>query len=220
MNSILIKQINKIVIELIRISLANDTNSVKFNSNTNEISWASEGNIDISFVLKNEKYEDIYKESLNRKAYNICLIDGSLIQMMYRLDNRKKNIIAHRLAYLPNPNIELFSNNDNFDAEYYDTLDIYSEFIDKSSYPIPIRFDFDIKEELYIECNHTYSHLTLGNYKDCRIPINSPVSPYKFLDFILKNFYNKKYINFHEKCTLKFENLLSEKEKKVVHMNY
>lgn len=219
MNSILTKQINKIIYELIGESLANDSNSVSFNSSSKELAWSSAEGIDISFVLKNESYEEIYNECLKRRAYNFIFIDGSLVQMMYRLDKRKKNIIAHRLAYLPNPNSELFSNNDNFDDDYYNSLDMYSEFIDKSSQPIPIRFDFDLNEDFYKECDHTYSHLTLGNYKDCRIPINSPISPYKFIDFILKNFYNRKYINFYDKCDIKFDDLLTEKEKKNIYIS-
>lgn len=219
MNSKLIKQIKKITYDLIGNSLANDFKSVKYDSKTKELTWEGNDSIDISFVLKSESYENIYNECLKRRAYNFCLIDGSLIQMMYRLDKRAKNIIAHRLAYLPNPNIELFSNNDNFEEDYYDSLDLFSEFIDKSSQPIPIRFDYDDSQEIYKECFHTYSHLTLGNYKDCRIPVSTPISPYKFIDFILRNFYSKKYIDFFEQCDLKFDNLLSENEKKILHIN-
>jgi hypothetical protein len=219
MNSKLIKQMNKITYDLIGISLANDTNSASFNSRTKELAWTGNDSIDISFVLKSESYEDIYRECLKRRAYNICFIDGALIQIMYRLDKRNKNIIAHRLAYLPNPNIELFSNNDNFEEDYYDSLDLFSEFIDKSSQPIPVRFDYDNSQELYKECIHTYSHLTLGNYKDCRIPVSTPISPYKFIDFILRNFYARKYIDFFKQCDLRFDNLLSENEKKIFHIN-
>lgn len=220
MNSIITKQINTIMSELIGNSLINEYNSCKYDNTTKELSWSSKEALNISYVLKNEDYRFIYKTCINKGAYNFIFIDGSLIQMMYRLDRRSKKIIAHRLAYLPNPNVEIYSNNENFDEEYYDSLDMFSEFIDKNSLPVPIRFDYDDNEDYYVECTHTYSHLTLGNYQNCRIPVTTPITPYKFIDFILKNFYHDKYINFHDKCDNKFENLLSDKEKEIIYLKF
>ena len=220
MNRILIKQIKIITDELLKNSLVNLYNVGSYNNATKELSWSSSEPLDISFVLKNSDYAEIYKICCEKEAYNFMFIDGSLIQLMYRLDRRSQKIIAHRLAYLPNPNVEIYSNNENFDEDYYHSLDMFSEFIDKSSFPVPVRFDYDIDENYYVEGTHTYSHLTLGNYKNCRIPVNIPLTPYKFIDFILKNFYNDKYINFHDKCTNTFENLLSEKEKKNIYFKF
>lgn len=218
MNSLIIKQIRNITNELLKNSLINEYNMCSFNQKTKSISWSAEDPLDISFVLKDSDYEDIYKTCLQKEAYSFTFIDGSLIQLMYRLDKRSKNIIAHRLAYLPNPNAEIYSNNEDFDKTYYDSLDMFSEFIDKSSIPIPVRFDFDNDEALYIEGTHTYSHLTLGNYKNCRIPVSTPMTPYIFMDFILKNFYHNKYINFYDKCNTSFDCLLSKKEENIIHL--
>lgn len=33
------------------------------------------------------------------------------------------------------------------------------------------------------------SHLTLGQYENCRIPVSSAISPYQFISFVMKNFY-------------------------------
>lgn len=220
MNRILIKQIKTITAELIKNSLVNIYNVGIYNNSTKELSWSSSEVFDISVVLKDSDYAEVYKICFEKGAYNFLLIDGSLIQLMYRLDRRSQNIIAHRLAYFPNPNVELYSNNENFDQDYYNSVDMFSEFIDKSSFPVPIRFDYDIDEEYYVEGTHTYSHLTLGNYKNCRIPVNIPLTPYKFIDFILKNFYSDKYINFHDKCNNRFDNLLSEKEQNNIYFKF
>lgn len=219
MNRKLIKQIKFIIRELVSNSLVNINHEPIYKADTKEILWSSSEEIfDISYVLNNDKYENIYKECLNKKAFTFQMIDGSLVQLMYKLDRRGKKIISHRLAYLPNPNIDLYANKENFEEEYYDSEDFLTEYVDINSHPTPIRFDYDNDDTKYVEHYHTYSHLTFGNYKDCRIPINTPISPYKFIDFILRSFYFKKYINFHEKCELSLDNILSENEKRSIYL--
>ena len=56
---------------------------------------------------------------------------------------------------------------------------------------VPLRFDFDA--QTFKEVIHPYSHMTLGNYKDCRIPVKCPIAPKKFILFLLRNFYSKMF---------------------------
>lgn len=37
------------------------------------------------------------------------------------------------------------------------------------------------------------SHLTLGQYQNCRIPVTAPMMPFRFIDFVLRNFYHTVY---------------------------
>ena len=69
--------------------------------------------------------------------------------------------------------------------------------ISKNIYPFPIRFDFDFYNSIDVE--HPKSHLTLGQYKNCRIPVTSAVTPGQFLIFILRNFYSTFYNEHEEK---------------------
>nr|VFK30828.1 MAG: Uncharacterized conserved protein (DUF2290) [Candidatus Kentron sp. MB]VFK34387.1 MAG: Uncharacterized conserved protein (DUF2290) [Candidatus Kentron sp. MB]VFK76491.1 MAG: Uncharacterized conserved protein (DUF2290) [Candidatus Kentron sp. MB] len=63
----------------------------------------------------------------------------------------------------------------------------------KNIVPFPLRFDFDSREEVFVEVEHPKSHLTMGQYENCRIPVSAPLTPYHFIGFILRNFYNTAY---------------------------
>ncbi len=69
--------------------------------------------------------------------------------------------------------------------------------------PFPVRFDFSDDPERFIEVHHPYSHLTLGQFKNCRIPVCAPVSPFVFGGFILRNFYNTVFRKYSENIPVK-----------------
>lgn len=140
------------------------------------------GKPDLSASLKNIPYNDAYHSLNNSKSYNIKMIDGALIQMTYSFES--DYLIKHRLAFFPSPELSEFQNN----HEIYELDEIYADMIDKNIVTVPIRFDYD--PDNFKVREHPRSHLTIGQYKNCRIPINSPLSPNMFMDFILRNFYN------------------------------
>ncbi|WP_201526384.1 DUF2290 domain-containing protein [Psychrobacter frigidicola] len=172
------------------------------------------GKPDLSISLKNISYIDTY-HSLNRsKSYNLKMIDGALIQMTYSFE--RDNLIKHRLAFFPSPELSEFQNN----YEIYEMDEVYADIIDKNIVTVPIRFDYDpanfeVKE-------HPMSHLTIGQYKNCRIPVNAPLSPNMFMDFILRNFYNtahKKYaddLDFDKKSI--FDECIDDLECGLLHL--
>jgi len=72
-----------------------------------------------------------------------------------------------------------------------------------------------------VEVTHSKSHLTLGDAKDCRIPVSAPLTPYRFLDFILRNFYQTKKHDFIKNLPqggIKILPSISEKEKNIMHV--
>ncbi|MBR8159485.1 DUF2290 domain-containing protein [Burkholderia cenocepacia] len=75
------------------------------------------------------------------------------------------------------------------EPEIYEEDQIYADILAKNVVPFPIRFDFDISEKLFKPLLHPRSHLTLGQYKNCRIPVTAPLSPIVFVQFILSNLY-------------------------------
>lgn len=101
-------------------------------------------------------------------SYNMRMLDGALIHMMYRFRNNQ--LEAHRLAFFPSPFLGEFQNN----PEIYLEDEIYAEVIMRNIVPFPLRFDFDCREEVVVEMYHPKSHLTLGQYQNCRIPVSSP----------------------------------------------
>ena len=72
----------------------------------------------------------------------------------------------------------------------YETDCIYSDIISKSVVSFPIRFDYNRNQIP----NHPRSHLTLGQFKNCRIPVYGPLCPNVFMNFILQNFYNSFFM--------------------------
>lgn len=207
-----IKQIRHITSNLIAVNLSEEQN---FPSEMDGAVYIS-GNHDLSIALKNLPYAEIYSILEKGKNYNIRMIDGALIQLMYSFDSTGK-LRKYRLAFFPSPNLEEFQNN----SELYEADEIYADMIDKNIVTIPIRFDYD--PENFKAKEHPCSHLTLGQYKNCRIPLIAPLTPNIFMDFILRNFYNtaqKKYadeLNFD--VTKTFDNTIDELEKQILHIS-
>ncbi len=140
---------------------------------------------DTSIFLKNISYGSMYAQIMERELFNILMVDGAVLQIQYLFENQ--NIKKHRLAFFPSPSLEEFQNN----SDVYEIDELYSDIIMKSIYPSPLRFDFDLGAA--IDLQHPMSHLTIGQYGNCRIPVAAPLSPYLFIHFILSAFYNTGY---------------------------
>ena len=190
------RQINGITADLIRIGIVDQQNFPslkKFNDKITEIYLKDRSYI--SQALKNIPYTDLYSELIQTKTYNFKMLDGSLIHMLYRF--RQNNIESHRLAFFPSPFLEDFREN----PEIYLEQSLFAEIVNKNLVPFPLRFDFDTRETSYVEIHHPKSHLTLGQYENCRIPVSAPITPFQFVNFILRHFYNNAYQEFHAEIT-------------------
>ena len=98
---------------------------------------------------------------------------------------------------------------------------MFADVVKKNVVPFPLRFDFDKSEELFVEVEHPKSHLTLGQYKNCRVPVSAPLTPVIFIGFILRNFYNTAYKKFSSKITQsekRFSETIDSLEKEVVYL--
>lgn len=213
MNKIdVVRQINKITSNLIAVNLSEEQ---YFPSDVNGIIYIS-GAHDLSLALKNIPYSDIYSTLKKDKNYNIQMVDGALIQFMYVFDS-DDNLCKSRLSFFPSPNLEEFQNN----SELYELDDIYADMINKNIITIPIRFDYDPTN--FIPKEHPSSHLTLGQYKNCRIPVCAPLSPNVFIDFILRNFYHTARNKYAEELNFNinegFANTINDVEKQILHLS-
>lgn len=169
----------------------------------NSISW--EGCTDLSISMKNIAYKDIYNRINREKNFNFKLPDGGIFQLLYEFDD--KGLYKHRLAYFPSPDFEEFQNN----PDIYLEDNIYGDIVNKQVMPVIVRFDYN-REEVVSKIHHPYCHLTLGQYKHCRIPINRPLSPNKFVEFIFENLYYTPTNNF---LNSKFEDYVRECEENI-----
>ncbi|HAA28585.1 MAG TPA: DUF2290 domain-containing protein [Cyanobacteria bacterium UBA8553] len=179
--------------------------------NSYEIAYA--GMQDLSIVLKNVEYEEVYRELDKNDNYNIKMIDGSLIQLLYIY--KESQLFSHRLAFFPSPFFYDFQN----EPELYETDEIYADIIAKNILPVPIRFDYD--PDNHKELDHPKCHLTLGQFKNCRIPVSSPITPNIFVSFILRSFYNTAFKKFTDELSLSsnvFQETITLAEKKLLHI--
>jgi len=188
--------------------------------NGHNIVW--EGFKDISFSLQKEKYEVMYSECLKEKDFNILMLDGALIQFMYRF--HRDNLLEHRIAFYPNPSIERFQDNpDGYEEQYYGEK-LFSEVFDEKVVCTPLRFDFNADNDIHKDVEHPKSHLTIGNYSNCRIPVKAPITPHRFIRFILRSFYYDKFdLLFTDdifNCDRNLGETITTNEKKQVHINW
>jgi hypothetical protein len=169
---------------------------------------------DLSIVLKNIDYPLVYEELDKGENYNIKMVDGALIQLLYTYEN--STLISHRLAFFPSPFLHDFQN----EPEMYEADEIYADIIARNILPVPIRFDYDPSN--YQELDHPSCHLTLGQFKNCRIPVCSPLTPNVFISFILRSFYNTAFRKFTSELNLSsdlFDESISPMEKKLLHLS-
>ena len=188
-------QVERLTADFIGLGLCNSQNFPSFTTNGSlqEISYSGTG--DLSIVLKNQPYQQIYEELLRTNSYNLKMLDGALVQLMYKFENG--SLTRHRLAFFPSPDLTEYQNN----PDIYEDDEIYADIVMRNIVVFPIRFDFDSTEGTYREIDHPKSHLTLGQYKNCRIPVNAPVTPYAFLAFLLRNFYHTAFKKHTESIT-------------------
>lgn len=211
-----LKQINELTQALVKLSLSNEQNFPTTQGKPNaafEISVSTAAGM--SVALKNVAYQDIYRELEKARCFNIKMLDGALVSLRYRF--LAGVICEHSLSYFPSPDLEHFQN----EPEIYLEDEIYADVVAKNIVPFPIRFDFSNDEEKFVDVHHPYSHLTLGQYKNCRIPVCSPLGPLAFGGFILRNFYNTAFRKFSAKfpsSKLGFANTITAKERKIPHV--
>jgi len=212
----IIRQVDDLVKCLVEIGLASDQNFSfrrDLPGSCIEITFRQAGHV--SIAMKDRSYQDIYAQLETERVYNAKLPDGALIQMMYMFNG---NVLQkHRLAFFPCPHLEEFQN----DPKSYLQDEIYVDVIAKNIVSFPLRFDYNIATALHKEILHPKSHLTLGQYERCRIPVTAPLTPYIFIDFILRNFYHTTFDQFADKIPKfndSFDESIVPSEKNVIHV--
>ena len=184
------RQINELIVYLVKIGLADDQRFAfqrEVDANRHHITFT--GSEHIQFALKNLSYEEIYQHLVRERAYNVKMLDGALIQMMYMFENG--TLKRHRLAFFSAPHLEKFQN----DPDIYLQDERYADVVTKNIVPFPIRFDYN-NHDGHPRLDHPRSHLTMGQYENCRIPVTAPMAPFWFVDFILRNFYHTAFHRF------------------------
>lgn len=169
-----------------------------------------------SIALKDVSYDDVYKELDQNEAYHIKLVDGGLLAFQYSFDAAGA-LTEHRLAYFPCPTLPSAE-----DAPaLYEHDELYGDITAKRIVRFPIRFDYT--PEAHREVVHPASHLTLGQYANCRIPVAGPLGPTSFGMFVVRNFYSRAYTrhkNQFDRKPLALPRMesISQAERRVTHI--
>ena len=209
-------QIDRLVRRLVENGLADDqTCAFRQDGRNRAVEITFPGADFVSVALRDRPYDEIYDELSRNRAYNLKLLDGGLIQMMYTFQNR--TLISHRLAFFSSPYLDEFQN----DPEIYMDDENYADVVARNIVAFPIRFDYDAQAHTRQEIAHPKSHLTLGQYRNCRIPVTAPLTPEHFMDFILRNFYHTAFTQFADRSpsfSRSFADSILQSERGLIHM--
>ena len=168
----------------------------------------------VAGAMKLDTYTHVYGHLADRHAYNLMMLDGALVQFMYRFERR--SLAGHRLAYLPMPDARQPHD------EFGDSLDGQLEDVTgRRAVPVPLRIDYDASEGRHRPQTHPKCHLTLGEHRNCRIPVSSPMTPCRFMDFLLRSFYDgesRAYANHLPRSSCQFATSIHAEERQSVHV--
>jgi hypothetical protein len=178
----IVREINRLTTDLVATGLLDDQNwpTVRTHQGTDYVSVPTSVG---SAVLKYKSYTSLYSEVREGRAFNLLFLDGAMLQMDYEF--RGSQIIRHRLSFLPSPDLLEYQTAPD---TYFDEQ-LFADIVGPQVHPVALRLDFDDREGVAQNILHPTSHMTLGQYNNCRIPITGPVSPGIFLDFIVRSFY-------------------------------
>jgi hypothetical protein len=211
-----LKKINELIHALVRSGLSNEQNFPSTQGDLKKSFEITVGNAAaMTIALKNISYGEIFRELDVARSFNCKMLDGALITLRYRFE--AGTVVEHSLSYFPSPDLEHFQN----EPDVYLTEEVYADVVARNIVPFPIRFDFSNDVAKFVEVHHPYSHLTLGQYENCRIPVCSPVDPLTFGAFVLRNFYNtafRKYADEIPAATRLFANTITANERLIPHV--
>ena len=185
-----------------------------------KIAWQDQA--DLSIALKNIPYNEKYQVLDSDRNFNFKMLDGALIQLLYEFNNTGRDLISHRLAFFPSPTLERYDQTPEAYEELYFGSSEFHDMFEKNIVAFPIRFDYNVKLELFKAIEHPYSHATFGEFEFCRIPVCSPLTPSMFINFIIRNFYNYAIRTKGDICgvsNFRFNSTIDAKELDILHFN-
>lgn len=211
----IVGQIRKLTINLISAGICEAQNFPSTRAYPDGIIEIGVSSSDNSIFLKSIPYSEMYQLALETKSFNLKMIDGALISLLYRFQGDR--LVAHRLSFLPAPMLEPFQ---NYPSLYLEDA-LYADITGKTNFVVPLRFDYDIDSGVCKPIEHPVSHFTIGQFKNCRIPVSSAITPNQFITFVVANFYNSTQYSFNlslfadNTC---FEESLFEEERNMIHL--
>lgn len=214
----MLKEINALMAFLVAESLADDQNPA-FLKQTGVSSYLVHySNLQgPGSLARDVEYAVYYDAQRAARQFNYRMLDGAIVQMTYEF--AKRRLQRHRLGFFPSPHLLDFQNY----PEVYQEEVLYADVIAKQIVKVPLRFDYDADPSMRVDPTllHPASHLTLGQYVHCRIPVTAPVTPQAFIEFLLRSFYNQATSNMVTRLprpTFRFDMSITNEERRLVHV--
>jgi hypothetical protein len=174
--------IQSLTTHLVHSRLVDDQEWPRISTSGGSVEISTQNRVNSS-VLKNVPYSAMYAEQARSRSFNFVLLDKALVQMSYEFEVGR--LIRHRLAFLPSPSLLDFQ----ADPDFYLNEVLYADIVGHQVVAVPIRIDFDVRNNVEVGRDHAAAHMTLGQYRHCRIPLSAPVTPGVFVDFLVRHFY-------------------------------
>ncbi|WP_157571768.1 DUF2290 domain-containing protein [Nocardioides alkalitolerans] len=131
-------------------------------------------------------HAELHRELTARNSFDLRFLDGALMTFKYEFSaSGKGQLRRSAVSFLPSPDLTVFQE----DPELYLGDALFGDVVDEGAVTVPLRFDYDAREAVVEELRHPVSHLTIGSYKHCRIPLTCGASPYYVIEFVLRAFY-------------------------------
>jgi len=140
-----------------------------------------------AIALRDVAYDVVYEELNSNDAYHVKMPDGGLLIFQY-VFSAGGDMLKHRLAFFPSPVLPTIEEAPSL----YERDELYGDILRTMLVRFPIRFDYN--PHAHQDIAHPQSHLTLGQFENCRIPVSNPVMPNTFVMFLLRNFYFRSYL--------------------------
>lgn len=152
--------------------------------------------------FRNKSYKEIWEICYVERCYHFIIQDYSLLQ--FRADFHKP---VFNYCYYESPH-SIMTYSDYLiielgvsEEEFEDIGDLF-----KNEYEIaiatselkevvtPVRYDYD--PSLYVVARHPASHMHIGHNSNIRIGTRKLLRPLSFLEFVLRQYYPEKWIEF------------------------
>lgn len=140
-------------------------------------------------VMASIPYDQLHANLSERRAYDLRFLDGGLIQVRFEFEPFKGGELRRsRLAYLPSPDLTPFQQ----DPDIYLNDELFGSVVDVRAVTTPLRFDYDTRDAVVVDLHHPAAHVTLGQYPHCRLAASGPITPYYFVELVVRSFYRTK----------------------------
>jgi len=190
------RELNDLTAALVECGMVDDQNFVYRKTTGNQIDGTQYVALEADYwsdpdvnIMASIPYGDLHAHLSERRAYDLRFLDGGLVQVRFEFESGKSGELRRsRLAYLPAPDLTPYQQ----DPEIYLDDELFGHVVDLRAVTTPLRFDYDTRDEAVRDVHHPMAHVTLGQYPHCRIAASGPITPYYFIEFLVRSFYRTK----------------------------